>query len=143
MPLLRCKDCLALHAGSIARTCAATGVGLHLIGPLGFPIDSSRLKRAGLDYWPYVAVNVYSTWQVSLGACGPTLVKGMTRHWHLSHTLLSAKGVNLPLAVRVFRHMQNCQSLSLSFWYVVLPIQMCRPCSRSAAARTLSAQPGQ
>ncbi len=55
-------------AGTIARTCAATGVGLHLVGPLGFEIDNSRLKRAGLDYWPYVAVNVYSTWQASLHA---------------------------------------------------------------------------
>ena len=36
------------------------------MGPLGFEIDSSRLKRAGLDYWPFVAVNVYSTWQASL-----------------------------------------------------------------------------
>ena len=54
-------------AGSIARTCAATGVGLHLVGPLGFRIDSSRLKRAGLDYWPYVAVNIYATWQVTSG----------------------------------------------------------------------------
>ncbi|CAL5222882.1 g5309 [Coccomyxa viridis] len=51
------------NTGTIARTCAATGVGLHLVGPLGFEIDNSRLKRAGLDYWPYVAVNVYSTWQ--------------------------------------------------------------------------------
>lgn len=54
-----------IDAGTIARTCAATGVGLHLVGPLGFEIESSRLKRAGLDYWPYVAVNVYSTWKVS------------------------------------------------------------------------------
>ena len=58
---LPCSHC----AGSIARTCAATGVGLHLVGPLGFRIDSSRLKRAGLDYWPYVAVNIYATWQVT------------------------------------------------------------------------------
>ena len=86
MPRLGCKNCLALHAGTIARTCAATGVGLHLVGPLGFEIDSSRLKRAGLDYWPYVAVNVYSTWQVSLGACGLSLNKEMTRQCHLSHT---------------------------------------------------------
>ena len=88
---LACKDCLALYAGTIARTCAATGVGLHLVGPLGFEIDSSRLKRAGLDYWPYVAVNVYSTWQVSLGACGPTLDEGMTRQCHLSHTAHEAQ----------------------------------------------------
>ena len=62
---VRDQDCNVLCAGTIARTCAATGVGLHLVGPLGFEIDSSRLKRAGLDYWPYVAVDVYSTWQVS------------------------------------------------------------------------------
>ena len=60
--------CHALCAGTIARTCAATGVGMHLVGPLGFEIDSSRLKRAGLDYWPFVAVNVYGTWQASLHA---------------------------------------------------------------------------
>lgn len=51
-------------AGTIARTCAATGVGLHLVGPLGFKIDNSRLKRAGLDYWPYVTVKEHESWQV-------------------------------------------------------------------------------
>lgn len=51
------------NAGTIARTCAATGVGLHLVGPLGFEIDNSRLKRAGLDYWPYVTVKVHKSWQ--------------------------------------------------------------------------------
>lgn len=42
------------NTGNIARTCAATGTPLHLIGPLGFQIDDRYLKRAGLDYWPYV-----------------------------------------------------------------------------------------
>lgn len=65
---VRARDCSTSCAGTIARTCAATGVGLHLVGPLGFEIDSSRLKRAGLDYWPYVAVDIYSTWQASLHA---------------------------------------------------------------------------
>ncbi|KAL9258359.1 putative tRNA (cytidine(34)-2'-O)-methyltransferase [Drosera capensis] len=41
------------NTGSIARTCAASAVGLHLVEPLGFPIDDTKLKRAGLDYWPY------------------------------------------------------------------------------------------
>jgi hypothetical protein len=41
------------NTGCIARTCAATCVGLHLVEPLGFKIDNSKLKRAGLDYWPY------------------------------------------------------------------------------------------
>lgn len=51
------------NAGNVARTCAATAVALHLVGPLGFEIDSKKLKRAGLDYWPYVCVRVHPTWQ--------------------------------------------------------------------------------
>ncbi|NLY74603.1 MAG: tRNA (uridine(34)/cytosine(34)/5-carboxymethylaminomethyluridine(34)-2'-O)-methyltransferase TrmL [Firmicutes bacterium] len=39
------------NTGNIARLCAATGVELHLIEPLGFFWDDRRLKRAGLDYW--------------------------------------------------------------------------------------------
>ncbi|XP_061997050.1 uncharacterized protein LOC133714812 [Rosa rugosa] len=50
------------NTGCIARTCAASAVGLHLVGPLGFQIDDAKLKRAGLDYWPYVVVKVHSSW---------------------------------------------------------------------------------
>ena len=39
------------NTGTIARTCAATRVPLHLVGPLGFSLEDSQLKRAGLDYW--------------------------------------------------------------------------------------------
>lgn len=42
------------NTGNIARTCAATGTELHLVAPLGFEISDRYLKRAGLDYWPYV-----------------------------------------------------------------------------------------
>ncbi|EIE21733.1 S-adenosyl-L-methionine dependent tRNA/rRNA methyltransferase [Coccomyxa subellipsoidea C-169] len=56
------------NTGTIARTCAATGVGLHLVGPLGYEIDNSRLKRAGLDYWPYVTVKEFhSFWSGQQG----------------------------------------------------------------------------
>jgi tRNA (cytidine/uridine-2'-O-)-methyltransferase len=44
------------NTGNIARTCAATGTVLHLIGPLGFSSDDKRLKRAGLDYWEFVNI---------------------------------------------------------------------------------------
>ncbi len=37
--------------GNVARTCAATGARLLLVGPMGFKIDDKKLKRAGLDYW--------------------------------------------------------------------------------------------
>jgi tRNA (cytidine/uridine-2'-O-)-methyltransferase len=45
------------NAGNVARLCAATGCMLHFVGRLGFRLDDKTLKRAGLDYWPYV------TWQ--------------------------------------------------------------------------------
>ena len=47
------------NTGNIARTCAATGTVLHLVEPLGFSIDDKALRRAGLDYWPYVQVKVH------------------------------------------------------------------------------------
>ena len=47
------------NTGNIARTCAATGARLHLVGPLGFAIDSAKLRRAGLDYWRFVTVQDY------------------------------------------------------------------------------------
>ncbi|XAR63423.1 tRNA (cytidine(34)-2'-O)-methyltransferase [Bertholletia excelsa] len=50
------------NTGCIARTCAASAVGLHLVGPLGFQVDDTKLKRAGLDYWPYVVVKVHNSW---------------------------------------------------------------------------------
>ena len=42
------------NTGSVARTCAATGSALHLVGELGFRIDEQAVRRAGLDYWPLV-----------------------------------------------------------------------------------------
>lgn len=49
------------NTGNIARTCAVTGASLHLIEPLGFEIDSSKLKRAGLDYWDKLDIHRYSS----------------------------------------------------------------------------------
>lgn len=49
------------NTGNIARTCAATSTELHLVGPLGFELSDRYLKRAGLDYWPYVGVHYYPT----------------------------------------------------------------------------------
>ncbi len=40
------------------RTCAVTGTELVLVGPLGFSISDRWLKRAGLDYWEGVDVEV-------------------------------------------------------------------------------------
>lgn len=49
------------NTGNISRTCAATGTWLHLVKPLGFSIDDRTLKRAGLDYWPFVKLQVHES----------------------------------------------------------------------------------
>lgn len=48
------------NTGNIARSCAATGSALHLVGPLGFEVDDRKLKRAGLDYWHMLDITYYS-----------------------------------------------------------------------------------
>ena len=47
------------RTGNIARTCAATGCGLHIVKPTAFEITDKNLKRAGLDYWQFLNVQYY------------------------------------------------------------------------------------
>ncbi len=49
------------NTGNVARTCAATGARLHLVGPMGFKIDDAKLKRAGLDYWHLLDITYYDS----------------------------------------------------------------------------------
>jgi tRNA (cytidine/uridine-2'-O-)-methyltransferase len=51
------------NTGNAGRTCLAAGATLHLIEPLGFSLDDSRVKRAGLDYWEHVALKVWPDWK--------------------------------------------------------------------------------
>jgi tRNA (cytidine/uridine-2'-O-)-methyltransferase len=57
------------NTGNVARTCAATGTPLHLVEPLGFEISDRALKRAGLDYWPYVQLSLHASWQAFSAVC--------------------------------------------------------------------------
>ena len=49
------------NTGNIARTCAATGAKLHLVGPMGFTITDKQVKRAGLDYWDKLDITYYDS----------------------------------------------------------------------------------
>ena len=48
-----------MNTGNIGRLSLASGSALHLVKPFGFELDEKRLKRAGLDYWKYISVNIY------------------------------------------------------------------------------------
>jgi tRNA (cytidine/uridine-2'-O-)-methyltransferase len=51
------------NTGNVARLCAATQTQLHLIEPLGFRLDDTALKRAGMDYWQQVQWRRWQNWQ--------------------------------------------------------------------------------
>lgn len=51
------------NTGNIGRTCVATGTKLHLIEPMGFRLNEKQIKRAGLDYWKDLDVDVYDNYE--------------------------------------------------------------------------------
>ncbi|MEY4212538.1 MAG: tRNA (cytidine/uridine-2-O-)-methyltransferase, partial [Pseudomonadota bacterium] len=54
------------NTGNVIRLCANTGATLHLVQPLGFPLDSSRMRRAGLDYHEFATLRVHESWAAFL-----------------------------------------------------------------------------
>ena len=52
------------NTGNAGRTCLAAGATLHLVEPLGFSLDESQVRRAGLDYWEHVDLRVWPSWDV-------------------------------------------------------------------------------
>jgi tRNA (cytidine/uridine-2'-O-)-methyltransferase len=59
------------NTGNVIRLCANTGARLHLIEPLGFPLDDAKLRRAGLDYHEYAAMIVHASWTAFLDSEKP------------------------------------------------------------------------
>lgn len=47
------------NTGSIARLTAGSACRLHLVRPFGFDTDDRNLRRAGLDYWPFVDLEIH------------------------------------------------------------------------------------
>ena len=50
---------IPMNTGNIGRLSLASGSVLHLVKPFGFELNDKRLKRAGLDYWKHITVNIY------------------------------------------------------------------------------------
>jgi tRNA (cytidine/uridine-2'-O-)-methyltransferase len=59
------------NTGNVIRLCANTGAQLHLIEPLGFPLEDSRMRRAGLDYHEYAQMQVHQDWNAFTLALKP------------------------------------------------------------------------
>lgn len=74
------------NTGSIARTCAATKTPLHIVGKPAFEISDKTVRRAGLDYWPYVELTFHEAWKDYLESRKPRrcwlFSKYATRHYY-------------------------------------------------------------
>lgn len=66
------------NTGNIIRLCANTGAQLHLVEPLGFPMDHAKMRRAGLDYHEFARVRVHPGWEACVAAVAPRRVFALT-----------------------------------------------------------------
>ena len=89
------------NTGTTARLCAATQTTFHLVGPLGFSLEDRYLKRAGLDYWPYVDVLVYESWSDFLARRPPGRLLAFSAHAEWSYTQASYAEDDLLVFVEV------------------------------------------
>ena len=67
------------NTGNIGRLCLATGATLHLVKPLGFSLEDRQLRRAGLDYWDAVLLQLWDSFDALQRAQTPG-----TRYFFLS-----------------------------------------------------------
>ncbi|WP_329741793.1 tRNA (uridine(34)/cytosine(34)/5-carboxymethylaminomethyluridine(34)-2'-O)-methyltransferase TrmL [Dyella sp. A6] len=74
------------NTGNAIRLCANTGAALHLIRPLGFALDDTRLRRAGLDYHEYARVDVHDSLDDCLSAIGHPRVFAYSTRGTVAHT---------------------------------------------------------
>lgn len=98
------------NTGNIIRLCANTGCALHLVKPLGFPLEDAKLRRAGLDYHEYARMQVHESWEDCLGVLGNKRIfalttRGSVRHDRVSYRsgdafLFGRESSGLPEAIR-------------------------------------------
>ena len=62
------------NTGNVIRLCANTGARLHLIGPMGFPLNDAKMRRAGLDYHERCLAQTHVDWTSFLDAARPPKV---------------------------------------------------------------------
>ena len=71
------------NTGNVIRLCANTGCDLHVVKPLGFPLDDAKMRRAGLDYHEFTRMVVHENWADCVAAlAGRRFFAATTRGQH-------------------------------------------------------------
>lgn len=98
---------IPFNTGNIGRTCVATNSTLHLVGKLGFEINSKEIRRSGLDYWKHLKYKVYKDFDEFLQKIPPTpnllffSTKGTKTFWDANYDkncylIFGSEGKGLP-----------------------------------------------
>ena len=67
------------NTGCIGRSCLAFNLSLDIIKPIGFSMEDKYLKRAGLDYWAYVDLHIYDSFEEYLDKFKLSRIIGLTK----------------------------------------------------------------
>ncbi len=54
---------IAQNTGNISRLCVGTCSFLHLVKPISFSLDDSKLRRAGLDHWSDLQLRIHDSFE--------------------------------------------------------------------------------
>lgn len=102
------------NTGNAIRLAAVTGAELHLVEPLGFDFEDSKLRRAGLDYHDLAVVTVHKDLESAWAALAPTRVFAFTSEGGTMYTdvayepgdvlLFGPESVGLPTEVKQDAH---------------------------------------
>ncbi|WP_099346763.1 tRNA (cytidine(34)-2'-O)-methyltransferase [Clostridium tertium] len=79
------------NTGNIARTCVLTNSTLHLIKPMGFKIDDKQVKRAGLDYWSELKLEMHESYEEFMKKYGDKRIFLATTHGGVHYDEVSFK----------------------------------------------------
>lgn len=74
------------NTGNVIRLCANAGCRLHLIHPLGFVLDDSRLRRAGLDYHEWVSIREHDSYAAFLNRESPQRILAFSTRGEAGYT---------------------------------------------------------
>ncbi|MFH1724464.1 MAG: tRNA (cytidine(34)-2'-O)-methyltransferase [Elusimicrobiota bacterium] len=121
------------NTGNVGRTCVGADATLHLVGGLGFSLDSAQIRRSGLDYWPKLDVRRHEDFESFLSTlpADPSLLffsaEASQLYWEASYApdsylVFGKESVGLPAGIReryrdrLYRipHSDKIRSLNLS-----------------------------
>jgi tRNA (cytidine/uridine-2'-O-)-methyltransferase len=74
------------NTGNLMRLCVNTGCRLHLIYPLGFDLDDTRLRRAGLDYREFAPVRTHNSFADFVASLTPQRLVAFSQHAEALYT---------------------------------------------------------